>query len=69
MQICRLFSVDAAGRHEFKWEWRSERSGRRSSRRFDFFYDCMDDARRQGFKVILDEPRGDSAPTRYALTS
>jgi hypothetical protein len=68
MRICRLYPVHATDRHEFKWEWRSEDSRRRSARKFEFFHDCMEDARSHGFSVILQQPTGETAPMRYALT-
>jgi hypothetical protein len=67
MRICRLYPVQAEDRHKFKWEWRSERCDRRSSRKFDFFYDCMEDARSHGFRVILQHPIGETSPTHYSL--
>ena len=67
MRICRLYPVHAGGKHEFKWEWRSEHCDRRSRRKFDFFYDCMEDARSRGFRVILAQPTGESSPTHYSL--
>jgi hypothetical protein len=67
MRICRLYPVRAGGKHEFKWEWRSEHCDRRSRRKFDFFYDCMEDARRRGFRVILQQPIGETSPAHYSL--
>jgi hypothetical protein len=68
VRICKLYPVHAASSPEFKWEWRSDDCGRRSGRKFDFFYDCMADARSHGFKPILPQPTGDSAPAHYAVT-
>ena len=65
MLSCRLYPVHTSA-HQFKWEWRSDACGRRSSKRFDFFHDCMEDARRNGFKVILDPP-GDAAPAHESM--
>jgi len=67
MRICRLYAVPARDGHEFKWEWRSEYCDRRSRKRFDFFHDCMEPARRQGFRIMLQQPTGESAPARYSL--
>jgi hypothetical protein len=64
MRICRLHPVHLANPEEFKWEWRCEHCERRSSKSFDFFYDCMEDARRKGFRVVLQKPVGESAPVR-----
>jgi hypothetical protein len=67
MRICKVYPVHAAQGQKFKWEWRSEHCDRRSKRKFDFFFDCVEDARKQGFGVILQQPTGETAPTHYSL--
>src|SRR5688572_30765925 len=67
MRMCKIYPIHAGDKHGFKWEWRSEGCERRSSRKFDFFYDCMEDARSHGFRVILPQPTGDTAPAHYSL--
>ena len=67
MRICRLYPVHSTNVHDFKWEWRSERCERRSSKKFDLFHDCMQDARRHGFEVMLQQAVGECAPARHAL--
>jgi len=67
MRSCRLVAVHDAQGHEFVWEWQSDVGERRSARRFALFHDCMEDARRTGFEVLLDSPSGELAPDRYAL--
>jgi hypothetical protein len=61
--------VHKAAGNDFMWEWRSEACKRRSPTEFALFHDCMEDARRRGFRVILDRPTGEMAPGRYALDS
>jgi hypothetical protein len=61
--------VHKAGGNDFMWEWRSDACKSRSSTKFALFHDCMEDARRGGFDVVLDQPTGDMAPARYALYS
>jgi hypothetical protein len=69
MRSCGLYPVAGAGSHEFKWEWRSEDCRRRSGKHFDYFHDCMEDARNNGFRVLLPEPTGATAPAYFAVTS
>jgi hypothetical protein len=64
MHMCRLYPVHSAKPHEFEWEWRCER---RSPKTFAFFHDCMDDARRKGFRVVLDNRVGESTPARHSV--
>jgi hypothetical protein len=67
MRSCRLYPVRVANSDAFNWEWRCEQSERRSSRTFDFFHDCMEDARLEGFRVVLEKPVGESAPARHSV--
>jgi hypothetical protein len=45
----------------FEWRWYSADSGRRSAHAYQYFYECLQDARRHGFAVdvpgIVDELR------------
>jgi hypothetical protein len=38
---------------EFQWKWRSENGKRESTRGFDLYYDCVEDARAHGNEVEL----------------
>lgn len=67
MRICKLYPVHTEGSPKFKWEWRSQHCHGRSGSTFDLFYDCMEDARRQGFRVVLQQPIGETSPTHYSL--
>jgi hypothetical protein len=66
MRNCRLYPVHGSERR-FEWEWRSNDCKRRSSKRFDFFHDCMEDARSHGFTVVLQKPVGRSAPSYRSI--
>ncbi|HEX2825805.1 MAG TPA: hypothetical protein VHP37_05625 [Burkholderiales bacterium] len=67
MAMCRIVPVQGPTKAAFSWEWRSERSARRSKGTFGLFYECVEDARRHGFEVLLDQPTGANAPARYSL--
>jgi len=49
---CQIYAVPARG-SEFQWKWRSENGERESSRCFDLYYDCVEDARAHGGVVHL----------------
>jgi hypothetical protein len=57
-----IVHVAARTPHGFRWVWRREDGLAQSRRAFDFFYDCVADARASGYEVRLGNPR-DSAPT------
>jgi len=50
--ICHIYAVPASGR-EFQWKWRFENGERESSRSFDLYYDCVEDARAHGAQIDL----------------
>jgi hypothetical protein len=53
--ICHIYPVaSAAGKFPFQWRWRSRDGKRKSSRAFELYYDCVQDARSHGVDVDLD---------------
>ena len=67
MRRCRIYPVHLPKAGDFEWEWRSQKCDGRSQKPFRYFHDCMEDARRSGFAVELQEPVGEGAPGRYAV--
>src|SRR5688500_6262880 len=67
MRDCRIVPVFRLSQEGFRWEWRAELCERRSRRTFLFFHECMEDARRNGFRVLLARPTGEMAPGHFAL--
>jgi hypothetical protein len=67
MHTCRIVPVHAPTAGRFSWEWRSDGCKQRSKGTFGLFYDCVEDAQRHGFKVLLNHPTGANAPGRHAL--
>jgi hypothetical protein len=51
--ICHIYPVAAAG-GAFHWKWRCDDGKRKSSRAFELFYDCVEDARSHGARVNLE---------------
>ena len=50
--ICRIYPVPAPeGAFQWKWQWEGER---KSSRAFEWYYDCVEDARSHGARINLD---------------
>lgn len=49
-------------RHDFLWKWRSKDGRAESRQAFVFFYDCMEDARRNGYGFEIQQAQGESAP-------
>jgi hypothetical protein len=45
----------------YVWRWRE---GAVMSRSFDYYYECLDDARSQGYTVQLERATGENAPDR-----
>jgi hypothetical protein len=50
---CHIYPVAATG-GAFHWKWRSDDGKRKSSRAFELFYDCVEDARSHGARVNLE---------------
>jgi hypothetical protein len=67
MRECRVIPVLKVEGRDFMWEWRSTACERRSKRRFALFHDCLEDARKGGFDVVLEPATGEMAPGRHAL--
>jgi hypothetical protein len=51
--ICHIYPVAASG-GAFHWKWRCDDGKRKSSRAFELFYDCVEDARNHGARVNLE---------------
>lgn len=83
-QNAYIFSVPTETEHTFSWKWRSADGREESSRTFEYFYNCVEDARSHGHIVDLRgseartvdgsirdgvEVPGDVGPTSEAATS
>lgn len=45
---------DGGGRPAFAWKWRSEDNTQESRRSFEYFFNCLTDARRHGYAPYID---------------
>jgi hypothetical protein len=50
LRPCEIYPVHTQCGHGYVWEWSAVAEDARSSRPFDMFFDCLDDARRHGFE-------------------
>jgi hypothetical protein len=48
-----IYAVPVAGTEAFEWRWCTHHGGRMSSRSFALYFDCVEDARRKGYRVLL----------------
>ena len=51
--ICHIYPVHVTG-GTFQWKWRCKDGKRKSDRAFEWFYDCVEDARSHGAEVDLE---------------
>ena len=51
--MCQIYPVHVNG-GTFHWRWRDKDGKRKSDRAFEWFYDCVEDARSHGGDVDLD---------------
>jgi len=54
VKTCHIYPVPASV-GAFNWKWRSTDGKRKSSRAFELFYDCVEDARSHGAEIDLDQ--------------
>ena len=62
MKHAEVYSVPIRGTDRFEWRWRALGARHASSRCFMFYFDCLEDARLNGYQVQLDHARGVTAP-------
>jgi len=62
---CQIYVVRMNG-PDFEWKWRLQNGERESSRSFNLFYECVEDARKHGIDVDLNAQHGvaQSAPAQ-----
>ena len=52
-KTAQLFAVHASEEHGFRWAWRCSDGTQQSSGSFTYFFECVEDARSQGYTVEL----------------
>ena len=74
MKTCHIYPV-AAGAGGYQWKWRCVDGKRKSAstRAFELFYDCVEDARSHGADIDLDrahhEIAGENVHTKFVAES
>ena len=63
MRTCHIYPVAANG-GTFHWKWRSEDGKRKSTRSFELFYDCVEDARSHGADIDLERAHAEIASAK-----
>ncbi|MDB5902400.1 MAG: hypothetical protein JWM26_1278 [Betaproteobacteria bacterium] len=53
MKTARLFSIQVPQSTAFVWKWRCSDGKAESKQSFDLYYDCVEDARKNGYSVEL----------------
>ncbi|HSQ05713.1 MAG TPA: hypothetical protein VLN59_16865 [Burkholderiales bacterium] len=59
---CQIYVVRMNGA-DFEWKWRLQNGERESSKSFNLFYDCVEDARQHGIEVDLNAVHGIAQPS------
>ena len=50
--VCQIYPVSAG--NSYQWKWRTDDGKRKSSRAFELFYDCVEDARSHGIEIDVE---------------
>lgn len=64
--ICHIYPVPGGG-GSYQWKWRSDNGKHKSSRAFDLFYDCVEDARKHGNDVDVERAHQEIAGAKLNL--
>ena len=62
MRRVEIYPVPVRGPRNFVWRWRTEGAPHKSSRSFAFYFDCVENARQNGYVVHLERPPGSAVP-------
>ena len=68
-QKAEIYTTKTAEAPGYAWNWRCAADGASSAKPFPLYFDCIADARQQGYEVELAHARGLTAPggAGYAL--
>lgn len=62
MKKAEIYSVTTPSDPGYAWKWRSTGSKTESPAVFKFYYECLENAREQGYEVELTRAEGMTAP-------
>jgi hypothetical protein len=67
LRPCEIYPIRTQCGHGYVWEWSAMAEEARSSRPFDLFFDCLEDARRNGYEPhFLDREQVSVVPVTAA---
>jgi hypothetical protein len=62
MKKAEIFATSAGEAPGYAWKWRCRASNATSDKSFPLYFDCVVDAREQGYEVELTRAQGLTAP-------
>lgn len=62
MKTAEIYSVPSQNSSGYLWKWRSSDNKKGSADGFEYYHDCLSDARIQGYEVNLPVAHGLTAP-------
>ena len=68
MKPAVIYSIPAPTSLGFSWRWRSVDGKTESARQFPYYYDCLADAKTNGYAVEVTVAHGSSSPGWGSLT-
>lgn len=68
MKTAAIFSIPATSANGYTWRWRANDGKAASSTRFAYYYECLRDAKENGYTVEFSVPHGNTAPGWRSLT-
>jgi len=68
MKTATISAKPARDGAAFAWTWRCAADRAVSKTSFDFYYDCLADARKHGYEVEIEQASGIMAPTGSGYT-
>lgn len=66
MKAAEIFATASKGANGYTWKWRTADGKTESKQTFNFYYECLEDARNNGYVVELAQAQGNTAPDRSA---
>lgn len=62
MKQAEIYSIPVRHEPGYAWKWRAIAGKTESRKSFDFYFDCLGDARDHGYDVELTHAIGNTAP-------
>ena len=62
MKKAEIYAVSNKSDSSYAWEWRCLNSKTKSEAAFQFYFECLENARQAGYEVELTQAHGMAAP-------